>query len=126
MRRGSSTITSPLTNRSRAGGTRVVLPAPGGASITRLGLCPSDWAMSDRIASIGRLGVRFTNLIETRHFILRQIRHRGRWVTRETTGIVLSPIQISNAIDHALIFSEAFVGIGALRVLRISTQVRST
>src|ERR1700733_12656340 len=61
IRRGSSTTTSPLTISSSAGGTRVVLPAPGGASITRLGERLRDSMISGRIASTGRTGLLFTN-----------------------------------------------------------------
>ena len=41
QRRGSSTSTSPRSRASSAGGTRVVFPAPGGASITRFGCVES-------------------------------------------------------------------------------------
>src|SRR5262249_47189309 len=53
-RRGSSTTISPSTPASSsARGTRVVLPAPGGASSTRLGTRSSDATISGRSGSIG-------------------------------------------------------------------------
>ena len=52
MRRGSSTSTSP-PSASSAGGTRVVFPAPGAASITRFGVRPQS-APRSRAAMIER------------------------------------------------------------------------
>src|SRR5580704_12386826 len=58
MRRGSSTSTwpeiRPETCDSNSGGTRVVLPAPGGASITRLGDSRKEAAIAGSRLSIGR------------------------------------------------------------------------
>src|SRR5580692_977369 len=64
IRRGSRTTTSPPTIPRRAGGTRVVLPAPGGASITRLGLRCRDEMISGNRTSTGRGDVQFTCSIE--------------------------------------------------------------
>ncbi len=61
IRRGSSTTTSPLTISSKAGGTRVVLPAPGGASMTRLGVRLRDAIISGRISSTGSASLPITN-----------------------------------------------------------------
>src|SRR5258708_1676507 len=66
IRRGSSTTTSPLPRPRIAGGTRVVFPAPGGASMTRLGLSPRDATIRGRIASIGRIGLGLTQFILVR------------------------------------------------------------
>ena len=55
MRRGSSTSTWPGTMESSSGGTRVVFPAPGGASITRLGEARKAEAIAGSRSSIGRL-----------------------------------------------------------------------
>jgi len=55
-----------------AGGTRVVFPVPGGASMTRLLVCCRDTRISGRIASTGSAGFRLTILIGTRHFPRRQ------------------------------------------------------
>ncbi len=55
-RRGSSTHTSPPPANpasSIAGGTRVVFPAPGGASTTRFGASRKEARMSGMSASIG-------------------------------------------------------------------------
>src|SRR5271154_183125 len=77
MRRGSSTTTSPETISSSAGGTRVVLPAPGGASITRLGERLRDSMISGRIASTGRTGLLFTNF--HRNTATRTRQRDGTW-----------------------------------------------
>src|SRR6185295_19001027 len=53
MRLGSRTRMSPRTDVNNAGGTRVVLPAPGGASITRFGACANDVMTPGRIRSTG-------------------------------------------------------------------------
>ncbi len=52
-RRGSSTTTSPGTRSSRAGGTRVVLPAPAGASSTSAGPARIRAATSGSTSSMG-------------------------------------------------------------------------
>src|SRR5690349_1728539 len=54
MRRGSRTKTCPRTSDSSAGGTRVVLPAPGAASTIRFGVSPSERTMTGSRSSIGR------------------------------------------------------------------------
>src|SRR5690348_10404723 len=54
MRRGSRTKTCPGTSDSRAGGTRVVLPAPGAASTIRFGVSPTERTMTGSRSSIGR------------------------------------------------------------------------
>src|ERR1700710_586937 len=78
--RGSRTMTSPLTTLRKAGGTRVVFPAPGGASRTRLCVCCREARISGRIASTGSAGLRLTSLIGTRCFL---------WSQRHTAGTVL-------------------------------------
>src|SRR5216683_4126665 len=65
-------MTSPLTRPRMAAGTRVVFPAPGGASMTRLRVCCRDAKISGRIASTGSAGFRVTLLIGTRRFPRRQ------------------------------------------------------
>ena len=52
-RRGSSTTTSPSTEWSSAGGTRVVLPAPGGASTTTAGPSRRAATMRGTTSSMG-------------------------------------------------------------------------
>src|SRR5258708_6627999 len=76
MRLGSSTRMSPRMVESRAGGTRVVFPAPGGASITRLGALRSESITPGRMRSMGRP---VNGVIETRCRPLRQpfVRKRG-------------------------------------------------
>jgi hypothetical protein len=54
--RGSRARISPGTASSSAGGIRVVLPAPGGASRTRLEVRAREDRMSGRILSTGRRG----------------------------------------------------------------------
>src|SRR5204863_9407277 len=58
-RRGSRTITSPrISERSKsAGGTRVVFPAPGGASMTSAELLRSSARISGMTSSIGSADV---------------------------------------------------------------------
>ena len=67
IRRGSSTSTSPAPSASSAGGTRVVFPAPGGASMTRLRSRVSRETISGTSGSMGR-GVKYYRGTDPRRF----------------------------------------------------------
>src|SRR5450755_5116800 len=85
-------MTSPLTISSRAGGTRVVLPAPGGASTTRLGERLRDAIISGRIASTGSTGLLITNF----HRNTPHGKRQRRFLNRSSTDLnEMPPLSLS-------------------------------
>ena len=65
-------MTSPVTMPRSAGGTRVVLPAPGAASMTRRGVCCRDARIEGSRVSTGRDGARFKLGCSLNFFVMGQ------------------------------------------------------